>query len=110
MSSVTGTLNNNTSFTVYVSAGTVSHGETPKILQPEVASGDTQDIFLAQSDGAGVDGHVLLNGNGVTWDLHYDNPVAGSNHGSVSSPDGYGGSLEAGSGTNATFNYGIEAD
>ena len=110
MSDVTGTLTNGNSFAVIVKAGSVSHGDKPIILQERVAAGATVKIFVANSDGAGVEGAVDVSGNGVEWELKYDNPVAGSNSCSVDDPKGYTGSCDAGGGTDASFTYKIGED
>jgi hypothetical protein len=108
MSSVTANVVNKTDFTVIASANPPSHGLPPDILNPTIKGGSTQDsVFVANSDGAGVEGSVSLTGNGITFTLNYDNPVVGSNSGSVGAPRGYTGSCQAGGGTNATFTYTI---
>lgn len=107
MSSVTGTLVNNTSLSVTITAGSASHGETPTILAATVEGGATKVIFVANSDGAGVEGTVNAKNGATAWTLHYDNPVVGSNSGSVDSPTGYNGSCQAGGGTDANFTYTI---
>ena len=52
-------------------------------------------------------GSVTLTGGGKSFTLIYDNPVVGSNSGSVTAPSGYAGSCQVGGGTNATFTYTI---
>ena len=108
MSSLTANVVNKTDLTVIASANPPSHGLPPNILNPTVEHGSTKDsVFVANSDGAGVEGSVSLTGNGVKFTLNYDNPVVGTNSGSVTWPDGYSGSCQAGGGTNATFTYTI---
>ena len=108
MSSVTANVVNNTSFAVFVSATTSSHGLAPTLLNPTVPAESTKpSVFMATSDGAGVEGTVNLTGGGVTFTLIYDNPVVGGNSGSVTAPPGYTGSCQVGGGTNATFTYTI---
>jgi len=110
MSSVTGTLYNNTTFSVTVSSGGASHGDDPSIINATVAAGDTKPIFIANSCGAGVEGNVLVKNStapAILWTLHYDDPVIGSNSGSVSSPQGHSGSCDAGGGDNANYTYTI---
>jgi hypothetical protein len=108
MSSVTANVVNNTDLTVIASANPPSHGLPPNILNPTVEHGSTKDsVFVANSDGAGVEGSVSLTGNGVKFTLNYDNPVVGSNSGTVTASSGYTGSCQAGGGTNATFTYTI---
>ena len=105
--STTGHLENDNNFPVVIAAGKASHGETPKILNSTVDAGSSEDIFIANSDGAGVEGYVTAAGNGVTWTLKYDNPVVGSNSCGVTSPTNYKGSCNEGSGTNNTDSYKI---
>ena len=107
MSSVTATLFNSTSFPVTLSAGGASHGLSPQIITQTIQAGQSATAFTANSDGAGVEGDVIVAGNGVQWTLHYDNPVVGSNSGNVNSPEGYSGSVNVGGGTNANFGYAI---
>jgi hypothetical protein len=108
MSSVTANVVNNTDFNVIAGANPPSHGQTPNILNPTVQDRSTkQSVFVANSDGAGVEGSVSLTGDGMTFTLIYDNPVVGSNSGSVTAPSGYTGSCQVGGGTNATFTYTI---
>jgi hypothetical protein len=105
--SVTANVVNNTDLTFIASANPPSHGLTPTILNPTVKPGTTPNVFVANSDGAGVEGSVSLKGGGVEFQLIYDNPVAGPNTGSVTAPSGYTGRWQYGSGTNATFTYTI---
>ena len=108
MSSVTGNVVNNTNFTVTAIANQPSHGQPPTILQPTIPAESTQpSVFVANSAGAGVEGSVTLTGGGKSFTLIYDNPVVGSNSGSVTAPSGYTGSCQVGGGTNATFTYTI---
>jgi len=108
MSSVTGNVTNNTNFAVTVSSGGASHGDNPTILKPTVPAHTTlSSVFVANSSGAGVEGTVILKGNGVQWSLNYDDPVVGSNSGSVNSPSGYSGSCQVGGGDDAIFGYTI---
>lgn len=110
MSSVTANVVNNTDFTVIAKANPPSHGNTPTILHQTVPAGGTQpSVFVANSDGAGVEGSVSLtrDGGGPPFTLNYDNPVVGSNSGSVTPPSDFKGSCQAGGGTNATFTYTI---
>ena len=80
----------------------------PKILHPTIPAGSTQpSVFVANSDGAGAEGSGQPTGGGVSFTLVYDNPVVGSNSGSVNAPHGYTGSCQVGSGINATFTYTI---
>ena len=107
MSSVTGNVVNNTDFTVFAKPNEPSHGLPPDILVPAIPAKSTKaGVFVANSDGAGVEGSVSLTG-GVTFALIYDNPVVGSNSGSVTAPSGYTGNCQVGGGTNATFTYTI---
>jgi hypothetical protein len=106
MTSVTANVTNNTSVSFTASANAPSHGLTPTISNSTIPAGSTvSNVFVANSDGAGVEGSVELSGGGVTFILFYDNPVVGSNSGSVNPPSGYGGSCAVGGGTNAVFNY-----
>ena len=110
MSSVTANVVNNTDLTVIASGNPPSHGLKPDILNPTVPAESTKEsVFVANSDGAGVEGSVSLTGNGVTFTLNYDNPVVGKNSGTLTAPSGsgYTGSCQAGGGTNATFTYTI---
>jgi hypothetical protein len=109
MSSVTANVVNNTDLTVIASGNPPSHGLKPDILNPTVPAESTKEsVFVANSDGAGVEGSVSLTSGGVTFTLIYDNPVVGSNSGSVTASSGrYSGICQAGSGTNATFTYTI---
>lgn len=108
MSSVTANVVNNTSFAVTASPNEPSHGLKPTTPNPTVPARSTQSIvFVANSDGAGVEGSVSLSGDGRSFTLNYDNPVVGGNSGSVDAPSGYTGNCQAGGGTNATFTYTI---
>jgi hypothetical protein len=111
MSSVTATVINNTSMTLTATAGSASHGNTPSILSPTLAPhSTTTNVFVAHSDGAGVEGNVNVAGGGVSFSLNYDNPVIGSNSGSVLAWGSYNGSCQAGGGTDATFVYVLNAN
>ena len=111
MSSVTANVVNNTDLTVIASGNPPSHGLKPDILNPTVPAESTKEsVFVANSDGAGVEGSVSLtrDGGGPPFTLNYDNPVVGSNSGSVTASSGrYSGICQAGSGTNATLTYTI---
>jgi hypothetical protein len=109
MSSVTATVINNTNLTLVVTSGSASHGNTPSVLSPTLPpNSTTNNVFVAHSDGAGVEGNVNVAGGGVSFSLNYDNLVIGSNSGSVSSGS-YNGSCQAGGGTDATFVYTLNA-
>jgi hypothetical protein len=110
MSSVTATVVNNTGFAVTaIVTESPSHGLKPNILNPTIPARGTQSsVFVANSDGAGVEGSVsLTRDGGAPFKLIYDNPVVGDNSGSVTAPSDYKGSCQAGGGTNATFTYTI---
>lgn len=108
MSSVTGNVVNNTNFDVIAKANSPSHGLTPEIVHPTVRAHSTMpNVFVANSDGAGVEGSVSLTGSDRSFTLIYDNPVVGGNSGSVTAPSGYSGNCQVGGGTNATFTYTI---
>ena len=62
MSSTTGKVENNTGLTLTFSSGGVSHGNNPDFYQTSLAAGDTAAIFIAHSDGAGVEGTVNASG------------------------------------------------
>jgi hypothetical protein len=110
MSSVTATVINNTNLTLVVTSGSASHGNTPSVLSPTLPpNSTTNNVFVAHSDGAGVEGNVNVAGGGVSFSLNYDNPVIGSNSGSVSAWGSYNGSCQAGGGTDATFVYTLNA-
>jgi hypothetical protein len=108
MSSVTANVVNKTGSDVIARANSPSHGLPPDILNPTIPAGATKQVFVANSDGAGVEGSVSLTGGGAAFTLNYDNPVVGTNSGSVQAPSGYSGTCQAGGGTNATFTYMIE--
>jgi len=109
MSSTTGKVENNTGLTLTFSSGGVSHGNNPDFYQTSLAAGDTAAIFIAHSDGAGVEGTVNASGpagSGVSFQLLYDNPVVGGNSGSVqNATSGYKGSCSVGGGDNNTNTY-----
>lgn len=103
MSSTTGVVINSTGVTLdFVADNDPDHGEAPKILVSSLAPGGEGTVFIANSDGAGVEGWVQAIGNGAVWQLNYDNPVIGSNSGSVSKNPG---NCDVGSGTNNTNTY-----
>jgi hypothetical protein len=100
--SVTGNVVNNTRFAVIASANPPT-----EILHPSIPAESTVPrVFV--TEGAGVEGSVNLAGGGVSFTLTYDNPVVGSNSGSVTAPSGYKGSCQVGGGTDATFTYTID--
>jgi hypothetical protein len=109
MSSTVGNVNNQTGVTLTFSVGGVSHGANPTIEAPRLDSGAQAPVFIAMSDGAGVEGNVLAagpGGSGVSFTLFYDNPVVGSNSGSVTSDSGrYTGTCAVGSGDDNTNTY-----
>jgi hypothetical protein len=109
MSSTTGNVSNNTGMTLTFTAGPVEHGQDPQILMATLGNGQSGNVFIAHSDGAGVEGTVNAAGSGGTFQLNYDNPVVGSNSGSVTPPTGYKGSADVGSGTNNTITYTLSA-
>ena len=107
MTSTTGYVTNNTGVTLsFVAQQNPAHGATPIILQNTLAPGAQGAVFIANSDGAGVEGWVQAVGNGSIWQLNYDNPVIGSNSGSVSKNPG---TADVGSGTNNTITYILNA-
>jgi len=108
MSSTTGKVINNTGVTLTFSDGSVSHGQNPSLLTTTLDNNNTADVFIAHSDGAGVEGTVHASHGGqpsLLFKLIYDNPVVGSNSGSVNAPEGYQGSASVGSGDNNTITY-----
>jgi hypothetical protein len=109
MSSVTGILNNQTGMSLTITGQqNPPHGEPPTILASTARNGGLTDIFIANSDGAGVEGNVYATDPSnpeISFTLFYDNPVIGGNNGSVTSPPGFSGTCDAGSGTNAIFTY-----
>ena len=113
MSSTTGNVNNQTGVPLTFAVGGVSHGADPTINIPDLAPGYSAAVFIAMSDGAGVEGNVLAagpSGSGVSFTLFYDNPVVGSNSGSVTSgKPPYTGTCEVGSGDDNTNTYTLKA-
>ena len=109
MSSTTGNVNNQTGIPLTFSVGAVSHGDNPTIEVPSLESGAQATVFIAMSNGAGVEGNVVAagpSGLGVSFTLFYDNPVVGGNSGNVPSVSGpYTGTCEVGSGNDNTNKY-----
>lgn len=104
--STTGYVTNQTDVQLTFRPGSVSHGQDPIIETHSLDPGNSAMVFLALSDGAGVEGHVMGTGTGVTFDLYYDNPVAGPNSGNATSNNpNYSATWEIGSGTNNTNTY-----
>jgi len=82
MTSTTGYVINNTGVTLdFTSDPNPDHGAVPTILKSVLKSGEQGSVFIANSDGAGVEGWVQATGNGSIWKLYYDNPIIGSNSG-----------------------------
>jgi hypothetical protein len=110
MSSTTGYVDNQTGVPLTFSVGPVSHGDNPIIEISPLASGAKARIFIAHSNGAGVEGNVLAagpSGSGAGFTLFYDNPVVGTNSGTATS-DGsspYTGHCDVGSGDDNTNTY-----
>lgn len=103
MSSTTGYVVNSTGVTLaFIAQTDPPHGDAPTILISSLNPGAQGTIFIANSDGAGVEGWVQAVGNGNTWQLNYDNPVVGSNSGSVSKNPG---DCSVGHGVNNTNSY-----
>jgi hypothetical protein len=111
MSSTTGVVQNNTGLVLSFSAGGVSHGSTPNINLKTLQPGTSGTVFIANSDGAGVEGNITAagpQGSGVSFNLFYDNPVVGSNSGSVTSNNPkYTGSCNVGGGDDNTNTYNL---
>jgi hypothetical protein len=109
MTSTVGVINNQTGLTLTFSVGGVSHGANPNIEMSSLPPGTNGRVFVAMSDGAGVEGNVLAagpSGSGVSFTLFYDNPVVGSNSGNVTSgSSSYTGTCNVGSGDNNTNTY-----
>lgn len=109
MTSTVGNVNNQTGVTLTFSVGEVSHGDNPTIEASRLDSGAQARIFLAMSNGAGVEGNVLAagpSGAGVSFTLFYDNPVVGSNSGSATSGSSrYTGTCAVGSGDDNANTY-----
>src|SRR5215216_3004428 len=100
MTSTVGKVVNNTGVRLDFSVGGVSHGANPNIEVPSLDAGATARIFIAHSDGAGVEGNVLAAGPGASFTLSYDNPVVGNNYGNATSGSpAYTGTCDVGSGT-----------
>ena len=109
MSSTVGVVANKTGIPLTFSVGGVSHGDNPTIENSPLAPDNTAPVFIAMSNGAGVEGNVLAagpSGSGASFTLVYDNPVVGSNSGSVTSVSGpYKGTCDVGSGNDNTNTY-----
>lgn len=104
--STTGYVTNQTDVQLTFRPGSVSHGQDPIIEKQTLDPGNSAMVFLALSDGAGVEGNVMGTGAGVTFDLYYDNPVVGSNSANVTSDNPhYSATWKAGSGDNNTNSY-----
>ena len=104
--STTGYVINQTDVKLTFRPGSVSHGNDPIIETQSLDPGQSATVFIAMSDGAGVEGNVMGAGTGVTFDLYYDNPVAGPNSGNVTSDNpNYSGICDVGSGDNNTNKY-----
>ena len=104
--STTGYVINQTDVKLTFRPGSVSHGNDPTIETQSLDPGQSATVFIALSDGAGVEGNVMGAGTGVTFDLYYDNPVVGPNSGNVTSDNpNYSGIWDVGSGTNNTIKY-----
>jgi|LakMenEpi03Aug12_release.lakeMendotaPanAssembly.Ray.scaffolds.fasta_scaffold795168_1 hypothetical protein len=112
MSSTTGVVQNNTGLALTFSNGGVSHGSNPNLLVQTLQPGASAAVFVANSDGAGVEGNVVAagpQGSGVSFNLFYDNPVVGHNSGSVTSYNpSYTGSCGVGSGDDNTNTYTLQ--
>lgn len=112
MSSTTGVVRNNTGVALTFSNGGISHGANPNILVQTLQSGASATVFIANSDGAGVEGNVVAagpQGSSVSFTLFYDNPVVGSNSGSVTSSNpSYTGSCAVGGGDDNTNTYTLQ--
>jgi hypothetical protein len=108
MSSTVGYVVNQTGVPLTFSVGAVSHGDNPTIENSPLVSGEAR-VFVAHSNGAGVEGNVLASGpsgSGASFTLFYDNPVVGNNSGSVTNVSGpYTGICEAGGGNDNTNKY-----
>ena len=112
MSSTVGYVVNQTGVPLTFSVGAVSHGDNPTIENSPLVSGEAR-VFIAMSNGAGVEGNVLAagpSGSGASFTLFYDNPVVGSNSGSATSGSSrYTGTCDVGSGDNNTNTYTLKA-
>jgi hypothetical protein len=109
MTSTVGSVDNQTGVPLTFSVDGVSHGANPTIEISRLDSGAKATVFIAMSDGAGVEGNVLAagpSGSGASFTLFYDNPVVGSNSGTVKSGSrDYTGTCDVGSGDNNTNIY-----
>jgi hypothetical protein len=109
MTSTVGVVANKTGLPLTFSVGGVSHGSNPNIEVPSLDAGATARVFIAMSDGAGVEGNVVAagpNGSKASFTLFYDNPVVGSNSGSATSGNpAYAGACDVGSGVDNTNTY-----
>ena len=104
--STTGYVINQTDVKLTFRPGSVSHGNDPIIETQSLDPGQSATVFIAMSDGAGVEGNVMGAGTGVTFDLYYDNPVVGPNSANVTSDNpNYSGTYDVGSGDNNTVTY-----
>jgi len=110
MTSVTGSVHNKTGETLTFSVGSTDHGDSAIIEFSTLADGQTENVFMAHSSGAGVEGTVNAKTGDNKFTLSYDNPVVGSNEGSVSAPAGYGGTVVVGHGVNPGFVYTLTKD
>ena len=108
MSSTTGHVSNNSGVTLTFTVGTVHHGANPEILKKTLDNGTSGDVFIAHSDGAGVEGTVIAAGDSVSFTLGYDNPVVGNNSCKADASGGCTGTCEAGSGSNNTVKYDLQ--
>jgi hypothetical protein len=107
--STTGYVVNHTDVKLTFRPGSVSHGNDPTIETQSLDPGNSATVFIALSDGAGVEGNVMGAGAGVTFDLYYDNPVVGPNSGKVTSDNpNYSGICDVGSGDNNTIKYTLQ--
>ncbi|NET39166.1 MAG: hypothetical protein F6K19_45555 [Cyanothece sp. SIO1E1] len=75
-------------------------------------SGNYGDIFHADSDGAGVQGHVYASaidskGNQLNWTLSYDVPVIGGNACDITDKSGYVADCSVSAGNDPNMNYNI---
>jgi hypothetical protein len=104
--STTGYVKNATDVRLTFRVGSVLHGQDPTIETQSLDPNTSGTVFIALSDGAGVEGNVMGAGAGVTFDLYYDNPVVGPNSANVTSDNpNYSGTYDVGSGDNNTVTY-----
>jgi hypothetical protein len=99
---------NQTKTTLTFTSGSISHGNNPNIVVSTLESGHQATVFIANSDGAGVEGNVSVSGDNIGLELYYDNPVVGSNSGDVTinnAPRGFSKQVNVGSGDNNTITY-----